>query len=192
MASVLKHGNRQIEMDHMLWILRYWQTLWGRELNTMRSFQHKKTEKGKKQTAVWKQSEDMLQPLYGMLRTHNLPADIACHLADMLKLSLVERDYVRANNAYLQLAIGDAPWPLGITMTQIHVRPGHEKIKAKNVAHVFNDETQRRYIQSAKRLMTFAQRTWPTDPSKCVEFKGSLPEYDLLSAESVDKLGGTL
>ena len=104
-------------------------------------------------TQVWKQSEEWLEPLYEMLRTHNLPADIAVHLADMLKLALIERDYVRANNAYLELAIGDSPWPLGITMTQIHVRPGHEKIKAKNVSHIFNDETQRRYIQSAKRLM---------------------------------------
>ena len=127
-----------------------------------------------------------------MLRTHNLPADISCHLADMVKCCLVKRDYVQANNCYLQLAIGDAPWPLGITMTQIHVRPGHEKIKAKNISHVFNDESQRRYIQAVKRLMTFCQRTWPTDPSKCVEFKGSLPEYDLMSAEACNHDGAQI
>ena len=28
------------------------------------------------------------------------------------------------------------------------------------------------HLQAVKRLMTFAQRKFPTDPSKCVEYKG--------------------
>jgi len=192
MGRQIKEGARQIEQDIMLWIFRYWQMLWGQELNKKRSFTHKKSSKGRAQTEVWKQTEDFLTPLFNMLRMHTLPADIAIHLAEMVKFCVVERDYVQANNAYLRLSIGESPWPLGITMTQIHVRPGHEKIKAKNISHIFNDESQRRYIQGVKRLMTFSQRTWPTDPSKCVEFKGSLPEYDLLSAESNNHSGAQL
>uniref|UniRef100_Q99633-2 Isoform 2 of Pre-mRNA-splicing factor 18 n=1 Tax=Homo sapiens TaxID=9606 RepID=Q99633-2 len=26
------------------------------------------------------------------------------------------REYVKANDAYLQMAIGNAPWPIGVTM----------------------------------------------------------------------------
>lgn len=54
---------------------------------------------------------------------------------------------MQANDAYLQMAIGNAPWPIGVTMVGIHARTGREKIFSKHVAHVLNDETQRKYIQ---------------------------------------------
>jgi len=47
----------------------------------------------------------------------------------------------------MEMAIGNAPWPIGVTMVGIHARTGREKIFDKNVAHVLNDETQRKYIQ---------------------------------------------
>lgn len=55
--------------------------------------------------------------------------------------------FLQANDAYLQMAIGNAPWPIGVTMVGIHARTGREKIFSKHVAHVLNDETQRKYIQ---------------------------------------------
>ncbi|XP_049480581.1 pre-mRNA-splicing factor 18 isoform X2 [Panthera uncia] len=79
-------------------------------------------------------------------------------------------DFRKANDAYLQMAIGNAPWPIGVTMVGIHARTGREKIFSKHVAHVLNDETQRKYIQGLKRLMTICQKHFPTDPSKCVEY----------------------
>ena len=45
------------------------------------------------------------------------------------------------------MAIGNAPGPIGVTMVGIHARTGREKIFSKHVAHVLNDETQRKYIQ---------------------------------------------
>jgi len=36
----------------------------------------------------------------------------------------------------------------------------------KQVAHILNDETQRKYIQAVKRLMSYAQLKYPNDPSK--------------------------
>uniref|UniRef100_A0A9J8B0E0 Pre-mRNA-splicing factor 18 n=1 Tax=Cyprinus carpio carpio TaxID=630221 RepID=A0A9J8B0E0_CYPCA len=69
-----------------------------------------------------------------------------------------------------KMAIGNAPWPIGVTMVGIHARTGREKIFSKHVAHVLNDETQRKYIQGLKRLMTICQKHFPTDPSKCVEY----------------------
>jgi hypothetical protein len=78
--------------------------------------------------------------------------------------------YSQASDAYLQMAIGNAPWPIGVTMVGIHARTGREKIFSKNVAHVMNDETQRKYLQGLKRLMTKCQQYFPTDPSRCVEY----------------------
>ena len=53
----------------------------------------------------------------------------------------------QAHDAYLEMAIGNAPWPIGVTMVGIHARTGREKISSRYVAHVLNDETQRKYIQ---------------------------------------------
>lgn len=64
-----------------------------------------------------------------------------------LLLCLTLQRYLQANDAYLQMAIGNAPWPIGVTMVGIHARTGREKIFSKHVAHVLNDETQRKYIQ---------------------------------------------
>lgn len=54
---------------------------------------------------------------------------------------------LQANDAYLSMAIGNAPWPIGVTMVGIHARTGREKIFSQQIAHVLNDETQRKYIQ---------------------------------------------
>jgi len=82
--------------------------------------------------------------------------------------NLKKREYVKANDAYLRLAIGNAPWPIGVTMVGIHERSAREKIFTNQVAHILNDEITRKYIQSIKRLMTFCQTVYPTDPSKSV------------------------
>ena len=43
---------------------------------------------------------------------------------------------LQANDSYLQMAIGNAPWPIGVTMVGIHARTGREKIFAQNVARI--------------------------------------------------------
>lgn len=35
--------------------------------------------------------------------------------------------------------------------------PGRERISSKNVAHIMNNEAQRKYLVSVKRLMTYLQ-----------------------------------
>lgn len=191
-----------------------------------------------------------------------------------------ERNYVDANHAYLSIAIGNAAWPIGVTMVGIHERSAREKIFTNQVARksayplnpmcrrfyffysfsscisfllrslwsffpsafaffsssppffypsfpfpviyrwlpsivvppaflfllftsppcyfsycpilfwwlaiifstlylvllitkvdVLNDETSRKYLQSLKRIMTYCQRKFPADPSKCVEYE---------------------
>lgn len=68
----------------------------------------------------------------------------------MLKLChsvYIYKHIPQANDKYLEMAIGNAAWPIGVTMVGIHARTGREKISDKNVAHVLNDEIQRKYIQ---------------------------------------------
>lgn len=76
---------------------------------------------------------------------------------------------------YMGLAIGNSPWPIGVTHVGLHERSAREKISFKHAtgaAHIMNDEATRKFIQALKRLMTFCQRRYPTDPSRSVDFDG--------------------
>ena len=76
---------------------------------------------------------------------------------------------MKANDAYIDCAIGRAAWPIGITSVGMHERAAHDKMKTGQVAHVMNNEMQRKYLQSVKRLMRFEQTRRPeVPPSKKV------------------------
>jgi pre-mRNA-splicing factor 18 len=67
-------------------------------------------------------------------------------------------EFVRANDVYIDVAIGRAAWPIGVTQVGIHSRTGRAKIESSNVAHVMNSEMQRKYLTSVKRLISFCQK----------------------------------
>lgn len=159
---------RKSDCDVILKFLKYLLELWGRRLNE-RSEVEKRSTQGKISIAIYAQTQNYLKPLTKQLTKGTIADDILKHLILIIKCML-ERDYVKASDAYLQMAIGNAPWPIGVTMVGIHARTGREKIFAQNIAHVLNDETQRKYIQALKRLMTQCQKMFPTDPSRCVEY----------------------
>ncbi|XP_015783083.1 pre-mRNA-splicing factor 18 [Tetranychus urticae] len=142
--------------------------LWGKKLNS-REEEEKTSTQGKIESATYTQTQAYLKPLFKQLKNNKVADDILKHLTLIVKYTL-ERDYVKANDAYLRMAIGNAPWPIGVTMVGIHARTGREKIFSQNIAHVLNDETQRKYIQALKRLITKCQRFFPADPSRCVEY----------------------
>ena len=124
-------------------------------------------------------------------RTQHVPNDVVTAVEEISTL-LEQREYMKANDAYLRLAIGNAPWPMGVTAVGIHERSGREKLFTNRVARmllslvtgfnsrlfyggelyltlsadIMNDETQRKYIQSIKRIMSFLQKKYPNDPSK--------------------------
>ena len=93
----------------------------------------------------------------------------------------MKRDYLAAMDQYIKMAIGNAPWPIGVTMVGIHERSAREKIYTNSVAHIMNDETTRKYLQSVKKMMTFCQQRYPTMPSKVVEFNSLANGSDLQS-----------
>ncbi|KAL8293464.1 hypothetical protein RQP46_000165 [Phenoliferia psychrophenolica] len=129
----------------------------------------KRSTQGKIAAATQQTSADYLKPLFKSLRKRDLAADVLQAIAE-ITYNMQVREYLVANDAYLRLSIGNAPWPIGVTMVGIHERSGREKIFSNNVAHVLNDETSRKYIQSIKRLLTFAQTIRPPDDlsQKCV------------------------
>ncbi|KAF4517244.1 hypothetical protein B566_EDAN011628 [Ephemera danica] len=167
-AKHLDSGDRSWDMKITTRLLKFLLKMWGEELKG-RTQQEKSTSKGKNASAMYTQTKVYLEPLFSKLQKGTLPDDISDSLTEIIK-HLLNRNYIMANDNYLQMAIGNAPWPIGVTMVGIHARTGREKIFSKNVAHVMNDETQRKYIQGLKRLMTKCQQYFTTDPSRCVEY----------------------
>ncbi|KIK80971.1 hypothetical protein PAXRUDRAFT_28016 [Paxillus rubicundulus Ve08.2h10] len=123
----------------------------------------KRTTQGKLAAATQVQSAEYLKPLFRTLRSRqSLPPDMLARIAEIVHY-MQKRQYQKANDAYLRLSIGTAPWPIGVTMVGIHERSAREKISTDQVAHVLNDEVSRKYIQSLKRLLTFSQTKYPPD-----------------------------
>eukprot|EP01018_Ginkgo_biloba_P012667 Gb_09584 [translate_table: standard] len=159
---------------------------WEQELED-RPEAEKTTGRGKSMVATFKQCARYLKPLFKFCRKRCLPDDIRQALLVVVECCM-KRDYLAAMDQYIKLAIGNAPWPIGVTMVGIHERSAREKIYTNSVAHIMNDETTRKYLQSIKRLMTLCQRRYPSLPSKSVEFNSLANGSDLQSLLSEEKL----
>ncbi|KAF6246112.1 Prp18 domain-containing protein [Scenedesmus sp. NREL 46B-D3] len=158
--------------ERMVRMLQRWCKMWEEDLEA-RSEEVKQSGMGHTNTMVFQQSMTYLEPLYERLRRRQLVEELKVGLWVMIQL-MAERNYLAANDVYLKLAIGNAPWPIGVTHVGLHERSAREKIShvmnSSSQAHIMNDEATRKFFQAIKRLMTALQRLCPTDPSRCVDF----------------------
>ncbi|KAL1508684.1 hypothetical protein AB1Y20_004779 [Prymnesium parvum] len=141
--------------------------LWEEELAS-RSEADASSAEGKKTLATYQQCRRHMKPFFKQLKHRTMPLDVLNAMTE-ITVNMQKREYVLAGDAYIRCAIGSAPWPMGISGTGVHERQGRQHIREDKVAHVMNDETMRKYLQSVKRLITFGQRVFPaTGPSKQV------------------------
>jgi len=123
---------------------------------------------GKNESKTLKQCKDYIRPLFKLLKSRKLEDGLQFHLLKIVNFAK-QGEFVQAHDSYMDMAIGRAAWPIGVTMVGIHARSGRAKIESSNVAHVMNSELQRKYLTSVKRLLTFDQkRRTDVDPSKKV------------------------
>ena len=151
-------------------IYRYFKTLlrqWEDDLSH-RPDALRRTAAGKNETKTLKQCKDYIRPLFQLCKSRQLEPDLQNHLFKIVTFC-EEGEFVKAHDSYVDVAIGRAAWPIGVTMVGIHARSGRAKIESSNVAHVMNSEMHRKYLTSVKRLMSYAQRKRPdVGPSKKV------------------------
>ncbi|UKK00890.2 pre-mRNA splicing protein [Theileria orientalis] len=119
----------------------------------------------KKNEAMLVQTKKDITPLLKLIKSKKLDEDILDKLFRIVECC-EKGEFKEAHDAYMLLAIGNAAWPMGVTMVGIHERAGRSKIFTSEVAHILNDETTRKYIQMFKRLISFAQTKFGKDPSK--------------------------
>ena len=119
-----------------------------------------KTPHGKLALRTVKQTEIYLKPLFQGLSAQKLDLDILTKLCEIC-YHMQRKAHNKANDTYMRLSIGNAPWPIGVTGVAVHERSADAKIASGEIAHVLNDETSRKWIQSVKRLMTFCEQKYP-------------------------------
>jgi pre-mRNA-splicing factor 18 len=124
----------------------------------------KGTYAGKAAMNAMVMARENLRPFFKKLEKGDLEDSILEPVVEIVH-SAQERRYVDANDGYLRLSIGKAAWPIGVTMVGIHERSAREKLHEsdKGSAHIMSDETTRKYLQSIKRCLSFAQTRWPPD-----------------------------
>ncbi|GAO18224.1 uncharacterized protein UV8b_06280 [Ustilaginoidea virens] len=106
------------------------------------------------------QTRENMKPLFRKFESGDLDDSLIEPIVQIVK-ALQERRYVDANDDYLRLSIGKAAWPIGVTMVGIHERSAREKLHGGAKGHVMGDEVTRKFLQSIKRCLTFAQVRWP-------------------------------
>lgn len=108
------------------------------------------------------QSKENMTPLFRKFENADVDIDVLKPIVEIVKAAQ-ERRYVDANDGYLRLSIGKAAWPIGVTMVGIHERSAREKIGESEKGHVMGDEITRKFLQSIKRCLSFAQVRWPPE-----------------------------
>ncbi|KAI8966225.1 hypothetical protein F5Y11DRAFT_187402 [Daldinia sp. FL1419] len=136
-------------------VLREWEAALAREEN-------RDTFAGKAAINAMVSSRDNMVPLFRKFEKGELEDDILKPVVEIVQAAQ-ERRYVDANDGYLRLSIGKAAWPIGVTMVGIHERSAREKLHDGERGHIMSDEVTRKYLQSIKRCLTFAQVRWPPE-----------------------------
>lgn len=126
------------------------------------SVQH--SSQGKAAHAAYTQSVTNMAPLFRKFETPGSLEDGILGPMVEIVAAAQERRYVDANDGYLRLSIGKAAWPIGVTMVGIHERSAREKLhESDTAAHIMSDEVTRKFLQSIKRCLSFAQTRWPPE-----------------------------
>eukprot|EP00732_Lithocolla_globosa_P005724 Lithocolla_globosa_v1_NODE_6133_length_1131_cov_7.313835.p1 type:complete len:337 gc:universal NODE_6133_length_1131_cov_7.313835:67-1077(+) len=147
--------------DYIMRLLLEWEI----DLNDMNENQ-KRSFEGKTELATMKQSMEYMQAFFKLLNNKSMPNDVLFYITTICE-HMQARDYIKASDQYYLLSIGNSAWPIGVTMVGIHERSGREKLFSNKVAHVLNDETTRKWIQTLKRIMTYCQAKYlPDDLAK--------------------------
>lgn len=154
----LKVLDESIQNDPHKLIYRYLKNIliqWEANLDS-RPEDEKQTIAGKKDTRTYQQCKDYIKPLFQLCKNRSIEPHMLSKLQSIIR-AMQRDEFVEAHDAYMDLAVGRAAWPIGVTMVGIHARSGRAKIESSNVAHVMNSELQRKYLTSVKRLMTYQQ-----------------------------------
>lgn len=103
----------------------------------------------------YQESQEELKGLLVVLKKKGGDHDMITSVYHIMNCCLV-REYIKANDKYIDLSIGKAPWPMGVAMLSITV-----KRNAQKLSHVLTNQMTRRWMQAIKRLISVSQELYP-------------------------------
>ena len=103
-----RKGNRAYDCQVVLNYFKFILKKWSHELSE-RDIDEKKSVQGKIETALHSQTCAYMKPLFRKLKSNALQDDILESLINVVNCVL-KRNYIRANEFFLEMAIGNAPW----------------------------------------------------------------------------------
>eukprot|EP00762_Andalucia_godoyi_P000806 ANDGO_03859.mRNA.1 Pre-mRNA-splicing factor 18 len=149
--------SKPVQSFHVLTrLLKLWNARLVLNAELPREEQNEELSAGLFSEHAYRLEREFIQPLLDLLSADALSADLARQLWSILSYVRV-RDYQKADNCYLQMAIGNATWPLGISSVDIHERRARERIRDTKVKSMLKDDTSRKYLQSLKKLLSFSR-----------------------------------
>ena len=120
-----------------------------------------------KELEKYQQCSIDVKPLLNLLQERQLNQVILDKLFTVMVFA-ENKDLLNANDRYIDLSIGNAAWPMGLTMVGIHQRTGKSSISPAQVAYILNDEITKKYLQSIRRILSFLQIRYNIAPSESV------------------------
>ncbi|CAK7208600.1 hypothetical protein SBRCBS47491_000146 [Sporothrix bragantina] len=135
---------------------------WQQALQEASAKNSGETDASRSARSIMEQSRASIKPLFRRLEDGSIDEKIVPAIVEIVHAAQ-ERRYVDANDAYLRLSIGKAAWPIGVIMVGIHERSAREKLHGGDKGSVMTDDVTRKYVQSIKRCLTFAQVRWPPE-----------------------------
>ncbi|ETO10516.1 pre-mRNA splicing factor [Reticulomyxa filosa] len=157
--------------DYVLYFFKRLLRDWEKSL-LQRSEEAKQSVEGKHETMRQKQTRRDIRPLFKQLKNRTVPIDVLDKSEKIVK-AVEKRDYSLAKTIFLELAIGNAPWPMGVTMVEsllfLFIYFSLFSFCKSCIFHlkkkkdVMNDETQRKYIHAMERIISFGQTKYPSE-----------------------------
>ena len=99
----------------------------NQNLDSIKRKNLEKFRKLRKMMEKFKETQLHVQPLIELCKTYRLNKEILKCLYHASHFAF-NRDYVKATDHYMQIAIGNNPWPIGVTMVGVHERAGRSRI----------------------------------------------------------------
>lgn len=115
-------------------------------------------------TNLLRQCRRYCKPLLSMFKQGSTPKYFLEKLFELM-IYTMNRDYIKANECYYALAIGKSPWPKAEGKFSIHHRHTDRIRKPSDIAHIFNNETTKKYLHGIKRVVSYCQGKNPNKPS---------------------------
>lgn len=142
---------------------------WEKELAD-KPEEDKKKAVVKTEIAAHRQVRRDIRPLQKRLKVYALENEMLQKIHPIIKYA-ADKEYLLADEAYLDLSIGKAAWPVGIgcggSMLMEDAIGLHDRFNrmenVKDIAYLLNNEVNRKYVQALKRLLNCAKRYWPND-----------------------------